>query len=164
MSHHPQQLGLFDPVQPHLPMRDVHPATDKQIGYARSLAAKTGAALPHSILHDRAALSAWIDKTKVRRSPGRFSNYPSAKQVQLAERLARLKPHFGKADHAAARQKDQLIAHVRIQRLRVHHQLTRAERWPCHDDQTHQRPHAAHGEKHQPPQTPLTVTGSWSSP
>ena len=91
MSHHPQQLGLFDPVQPHLPMRDVHPATDKQIGYARSLAAKTGAALPHSILHDRAALSAWIDKTKVRRSPGRFSNYPSAKQVQLAERLARLK-------------------------------------------------------------------------
>ncbi|MEL7090297.1 MAG: hypothetical protein AAFN94_01045 [Pseudomonadota bacterium] len=91
MSHHPVQLGLFDPVEPRLPMRDVQPATEKQIGYARSLAAKTGATLPPSILRDRAALSAWIDKAKVQRPAGQFSNYPSAKQVQFAERLARLK-------------------------------------------------------------------------
>ncbi|MEM6758611.1 MAG: hypothetical protein AAF601_03950 [Pseudomonadota bacterium] len=91
MSVHPHQMGLFDPVQPRLPMRHAQPATDKQIGYARSLAAKTGTSLPPSVLQDRAALSAWIDKTKMQRPAGQFANYPSAKQVQFAERLARMK-------------------------------------------------------------------------
>ncbi len=40
---------------------------------------------------DRARLSAWIDKHKSRAVQGRFSNYPSSKQVAFAERIARIK-------------------------------------------------------------------------
>lgn len=91
MSYHQPNLGLFEPAEPRLPLPEVQPATEKQIAYAKALAAKTGAALPAATLRDRAALSAWIDKTKPQSAKGQFANYPSAKQVQFAERLARLK-------------------------------------------------------------------------
>ncbi|WP_415921808.1 hypothetical protein [Tateyamaria sp. SN6-1] len=91
MSYHSTQPGLFDPAQGSLPIAAPQPATDKQISYARALAAKTGNRLPEALLRDRAALSAWIDRTKPERPEGRFAQYPSAKQVQFAERIARLK-------------------------------------------------------------------------
>ena len=91
MSYHTTQPGLFDPAQAALPIEAPQPATDKQITYAKALAAKTGKALPASLLRDRAALSAWIDKAKPARVEGRFAQYPSARQVQFAERIARLK-------------------------------------------------------------------------
>ena len=91
MSYHSTQPGLFDPVQGALPIAAPQPATERQIGYAKALAAKTGLSLPGSVLRDRAALSAWIDKAKPARPEGRFSDYPSARQVQFAERIARLK-------------------------------------------------------------------------
>ncbi|APX13608.1 hypothetical protein BWR18_01255 [Tateyamaria omphalii] len=70
---------------------DAQPATEKQIAYAWTLAAKSGRALPTSLFADKAGLSAWIDAAKPRASDGRFAAYPSAKQVQFAERIARLK-------------------------------------------------------------------------
>ena len=85
MSYQP---SLFDAAQPVLPMTAPRAASDKQIAYAKALAAKTGKALPAALFRDRAALSAWIDAAK---PSGRFANYPSAKQVQFAERIARLK-------------------------------------------------------------------------
>ncbi|WP_415404176.1 hypothetical protein [Tateyamaria sp. SN3-11] len=91
MSYHAHQPGLFDPAQGALPIEAVEPATDKQIAYARSLAAKSGAKLPSALLRDKAALSAWIDRAKGAVPVSRFSAYPSAKQVQFAERIARLK-------------------------------------------------------------------------
>lgn len=91
MSYHSTQPGLFDPAQGALPIEAPQPATEKQIGYARALAARTGKALPAATLRDRAALSAWIDKAKPARASGQFSDYPSAKQVQFAERIARIK-------------------------------------------------------------------------
>ncbi|WP_299043625.1 hypothetical protein [uncultured Tateyamaria sp.] len=90
MSIHPTLPGLFEPVQTALPL-DVAPATDKQIAYARTLAARTGRAVPTALFGDRAGLSAWIDRAKPKAAEGRFSAYPSAKQVQFAERIARLK-------------------------------------------------------------------------
>lgn len=90
MSIHPTLPGLFEPVQTALPL-DVQPATEKQIAYARTLAAKTGRTLPAALFRDRAGLSAWIDQAKPKATGGRFSAYPSAKQVQFAERIARLK-------------------------------------------------------------------------
>ena len=91
MTYHAVQPGLFDPEQGALPIAAPQPATEKQIAYAKSLAAKTGTALPQAVMRDRAALSAWIDKAKPARAAGRFAAYPSAKQVQFAERIARLK-------------------------------------------------------------------------
>lgn len=93
MSYHPSLPGLFDPEQGALPITPSQPATEKQIGYARALAAKTGAPLPAALLRDRSGLSAWIDKVKATKPApkGQFANYPSAKQVQFAERIARLK-------------------------------------------------------------------------
>ncbi|MEL6619373.1 MAG: hypothetical protein AAFP16_10890 [Pseudomonadota bacterium] len=91
MSYHPSLPGLFEPEQRTLPIEPVQPATERQIGYARALAAKAGVTLPAALLRDRAGLSAWIDRTKAAQPKGRFANYPSAKQVQFAERIARLK-------------------------------------------------------------------------
>jgi len=91
MSYHPRQPGLFDPAQGALHIEAPSPATEKQIAYARSLAAKSGVTLPAALLRDRAGLSAWITKAKTTQHAGQFSNYPSAKQVQFAERIARLK-------------------------------------------------------------------------
>lgn len=90
MSIHPTLPGLFEPVQAVLPL-DTVPATEKQIAYARTLAARTGRELPAALLRDKAGLSAWIDAAKPARTGGRFDAYPSAKQVQFAERIARLK-------------------------------------------------------------------------
>ncbi|MEX0311165.1 MAG: hypothetical protein AB3N17_13085 [Tateyamaria sp.] len=90
MSIHPTLPGLFEPVQATLPL-DVQPATEKQIAYARTLAAKTGRAVPTALFADKAGLSAWIDQAKPKVPAGRFAAYPSAKQVQFAERIARLK-------------------------------------------------------------------------
>jgi hypothetical protein len=47
--------------------------------------------LPQGISADRVALSAWIDSHKPKPLEGRFSNYPSSKQVAFAERIARVK-------------------------------------------------------------------------
>jgi hypothetical protein len=90
MSYHTRQPGLFDPAQGALPIAAPAPATEKQIAFARALAAKTGEKLPAAVLRDKVSLSAWIDRAK--RAPnGKFSAYPSAKQVQFAERIAHLK-------------------------------------------------------------------------
>lgn len=59
--------------------------------YARILAAKTKSPLPKNIERDRTALSRWIDSHKPPAPTGRFADYPSSKQVQFAERIARLK-------------------------------------------------------------------------
>ena len=90
MSYHAHQPGLFDPAQGALPIHVPTPATEKQIAFARALAAKTGEALPQALLHDKAGLSAWIERVK-QAPTGKFLAYPSAKQVQFAERIARLK-------------------------------------------------------------------------
>ena len=91
MSYHSTQPGLFDPAQGSLPIAAPQPATDKQISYAKALAARAGKTVPRAAMRDRAALSAWIDSAKPPKPTGRFSQYPSAKQVQFAERIARLK-------------------------------------------------------------------------
>lgn len=97
MSFQPQFPGLFSPakgasaVQAEMPFAVPLPATEKQMSYARILAAKSGAALPEGIERDRAALSKWIDAHKAPVAQGRFSNYPSSRQVAFAERIARAK-------------------------------------------------------------------------
>ena len=65
------------------------PATEKQISFARRIAARTGQAIDADALSDRTRLSAWIDANKG--GSGRFAQYPSSKQVAFAERIARLK-------------------------------------------------------------------------
>ncbi|MBD3663958.1 hypothetical protein H9Q16_08505 [Sulfitobacter sp. TSTF-M16] len=76
-------------MQPDLPLS--HPATEKQISFARILAARTKTPLPKGIEADRTALSQWIDQHNTSAPQSRFSNYPSSKQVAFAERIARLK-------------------------------------------------------------------------
>jgi hypothetical protein len=75
------------------PSNDYHrlPITEKQMAYARQIAASKGEALPGSALQDRAALSDWISENRAPLSESRFSNYPSSKQVAFAERIARIK-------------------------------------------------------------------------
>ncbi len=82
--------------QSHDPMQsnDYHqlPATEKQLKYARFLSQKTGTVLPWEAQQDRRSLSDWIDAQKSARPViGQFDNYPSSKQVQFAERIARYK-------------------------------------------------------------------------
>ncbi|WP_254693213.1 hypothetical protein [Sulfitobacter sp. SK011] len=97
MSFQPQFPGIFTPaqgatpVQHDLPLTQPLAATEKQIAYARILAAKSHRALPQGITQDRAKLSAWIDAHKAPAPKGKFDNYPSSKQVAFAERIARLK-------------------------------------------------------------------------
>ena len=97
MSFQPSIPGLFSPtqgatpVQDDLPLPQPLPATDKQIAYARTLAAKSKQPLPEGMTRDRAALSKWIDAHKAPVAQGRFANYPSSKQVAFAERIATLK-------------------------------------------------------------------------
>jgi len=63
MSFQPQFPGIFSsdqgaaPVQGDLPLTQPLPATEKQVSYARILAAKTKSPLPKGIEQDRAALS-----------------------------------------------------------------------------------------------------------
>ncbi len=91
MSFQPAIPGLFspakgaEPVQAHTPL----PPTEKQIAYATTLATRSGTKLPENL--DRLALSKWIDAHKAPVPQGRFSNYPSSKQVAFAERIATLK-------------------------------------------------------------------------
>ncbi|MEM6304224.1 MAG: hypothetical protein AAF744_05855 [Pseudomonadota bacterium] len=95
MTVQPAFPGLFDldqgarAVQAELPL--AQPATQKQLSYARVLAAKAQAALPKGIEGDRAALSRWIETHKAPKATGKFAHYPSSKQVAFAERIARLK-------------------------------------------------------------------------
>lgn len=97
MSFQSQFPGIFSsdhgaaPVQGDLPLTQPLPATEKQVSYARILAAKTNSALPKNIERDRTALSKWIDSHKAPAPTGRFADYPSSRQVQFAERIARLK-------------------------------------------------------------------------
>ncbi|MDG1169300.1 MAG: hypothetical protein P8N14_08880 [Sulfitobacter sp.] len=97
MSFQPSIPGLFSPsqgataVHTDLPLAQPLPATEKQIAYASTLAAKSKQQLPEGITRDRAALSRWIDAHKAPVAQGRFSNYPSSKQVAFAERIATLK-------------------------------------------------------------------------
>ena len=69
------------------------PATEKQLQFARQIAARTSTELPSDVVDDRRALSAWIDAHLPSRSEqtSRFSNYPTSKQVAFAERIARMK-------------------------------------------------------------------------
>lgn len=90
MSYHAHQPGLFDPAQGALPITAPEVATEKQIAFARVIAARCGEKLPAALLRDKAGLSAWIERAK--QAPNsKFAHYPSAKQVQFAERIARLK-------------------------------------------------------------------------
>ncbi|UWR21649.1 hypothetical protein [Sulfitobacter sp. S190] len=83
MSFQPSFPGLFSAA----PVRA--PASEKQVAYARALAARTNDPLPEGIEKDRARLSSWIDAHKPR--PSAFDAYPSSRQVGFAERIARLK-------------------------------------------------------------------------
>lgn len=93
MSFEPQFPGLFSPEQGALPIEQPIEATEKQVAYARALALRCGDKLPAHLFRDRAALSAWIEAHKNIPSQvgGRFSQYPSSKQVAFAERIARIK-------------------------------------------------------------------------
>lgn len=97
MSFQPAFPGMFSaaqgaaPVQPELPLKQALPATEKQLSFARILAARHGIALPVGIAADRAVLSKWIDAHKIEAARTAFSNYPSSKQVAFAERIARLR-------------------------------------------------------------------------
>ncbi len=64
------------------------PATEKQIGYAKQISQRAGVALPWEAQQDHQALSRWRDTHKTRKPTGRFSDYPSSKQVAFAERIA----------------------------------------------------------------------------
>ncbi len=87
------QSDLFDQ-----PTNDYHtlPASEKQLRFARALAERTGDILPYELRMDRRGLSAWIERHKAKvpvrsATGGKFSNYPTSKQVAFAERLARMK-------------------------------------------------------------------------
>ena len=69
----------------------VLPATEKQLQFARDIAARNRVALPDEVREDRKALSRWIDAHKAKLAQSRFDAYPSAKQVAFAERIARRK-------------------------------------------------------------------------
>ena len=72
------------------------PVSEKQLQFARQIAARNRIALPDAVLSDRARLSQWIEDNKgqtVARS--RFSDYPSSRQVAFAERIARVKRRAG---------------------------------------------------------------------
>ena len=94
MSYQPQFPGIFSPAQGATrasERTETLPATEKQVHFALSLAAKAGVDLPEGFAKDRAALSAWIDGHRPKPAEGPFADYPSSKQVAFAERIARLK-------------------------------------------------------------------------
>lgn len=68
------------------------PASEKQLKFARHLSVKNGVMLPWEVQSDRRSLSQWINEQKgAQRQTNRFDSYPSSKQVQFAERIARYK-------------------------------------------------------------------------
>lgn len=64
------------------------PPTEKQLAFARALARRIDARIPHAELEDRKALSKWIDAHSKGgpRAPGATS-----RQVAYAEKIARMK-------------------------------------------------------------------------
>lgn len=76
-----------------LPSNDYHmlPASEKQLRFARQIAARSALTLPDEIQQDRRALSTWIDRHKPKQSTSPYSRYPSSRQVAFAERIARIK-------------------------------------------------------------------------
>ncbi|HBS51093.1 MAG TPA: hypothetical protein DEA05_13890 [Rhodobacteraceae bacterium] len=85
LSHHPATEFASN---------DYHrlPVTEKQLAYARKIAARASLAIPDEVCADRRAMSAWIDAHRpqsVTRREG--ANHPSSKQVAFAERIARIK-------------------------------------------------------------------------
>ena len=77
------------------PSNDYHhlPVSDKQLRFARRIAARTNQQVPQEAQQDRRAMSAWIDAhlPKQRDTAPDFSRYPSSRQVAFAERIARIK-------------------------------------------------------------------------
>lgn len=80
-------------TNPTLNSNDYHrvPVTEKQLSYAKKIAAISRKILPEHVLDDRYALSRWIDRNKSAKPTGPFANYPSSKQVHYAESIARAK-------------------------------------------------------------------------
>lgn len=89
MTHHAQNARVP------LSTNDYHhlPVSEKQLRYARDIAARTALELPQNVQEDRRMMSVWIEAHRPRmpKSESRFSNYPSSKQVAFAERIARIK-------------------------------------------------------------------------
>ena len=68
------------------------PVSDKQLRFARAIAARAALDLPPEVQTDRRAMSAWIGAhLPKRRDTPDFSRYPSSRQVAFAERIARIK-------------------------------------------------------------------------
>jgi hypothetical protein len=69
------------------------PVSDKQLRFARAIAARAALAVPPEAQADRRAMSAWIDAHRPKRPAATpdFSRYPSSRQVAFAERIARIK-------------------------------------------------------------------------
>ncbi|TMM51638.1 hypothetical protein [Sulfitobacter sabulilitoris] len=89
MSLQPEFPGLFSHRQGAEAVEPALPPTHKQMLYARQLALRTGDAMPGAT--DRAALSKWIEAHRPKVPEGRFTSYPSSRQVAFAERIARIK-------------------------------------------------------------------------
>ncbi len=72
---------------------DQLPVSDKQLRFARRIAARDAVDLPPEAQADRRAMSAWITAhlPERRSSTPDFSRYPSSRQVAFAERIARIK-------------------------------------------------------------------------
>lgn len=90
------QLSLFDQPVVHPGgafTNDYHllPVSEKQLSYARQIAARMRAKLPDEVQTDRRKLSRWIDDNRNVGASGRYASYPSSKQVAFAERIARIK-------------------------------------------------------------------------
>lgn len=83
--------GLFNPGHQPPNSEQTQAPSARQLAYARDLATRTGRAIPNAVVHDKAELSAWINRAKPERPGNRFSAYPSARQVAFAERIARIK-------------------------------------------------------------------------
>ena len=68
------------------------PVSDKQLRFARQIAARSSLELPGDVIQDRRAMSAWIDTHLAQQERvSAFSRTPSSKQVAFAERIARIK-------------------------------------------------------------------------
>jgi len=86
---------LDQTAQLHSSSNDYHrlPVSDKQLRFARQIAARAALDLPADVQQDRRAMSAWIDAqlSKTAAAQSRWSALPSSKQVAFAERIARIK-------------------------------------------------------------------------
>lgn len=67
------------------------PVSDKQLRFARRIAARAALELPPEAQADRRAMSAWIDAHLPGRDRPAVSRTPSSRQVAFAERIARIK-------------------------------------------------------------------------